>query len=109
VKNPALEAYSSRPDLQKFGMSNGLILFALGMRHTADDVETIASQSLTDGPDDKKCDLVYVDPNPAICVIAQGYFSEKDRQAAESNKASDLNTAMPWDSFANSVSLKANT
>jgi len=56
----------------------------------------ISGHWLTGGSDDKKCDIVYVDKENGIAVIAQCYVSSKQREAAPSNKASDLNTAISW-------------
>jgi hypothetical protein len=71
-------------------------VFAINMRFNLDDIQTIVSEAITGGGDDKKCDVLYVDKERQIAVIAQCYISKKDRQAAPSNKASDLNTALTW-------------
>ncbi|MBA3035921.1 MAG: hypothetical protein FP814_05440, partial [Desulfobacterium sp.] len=89
------QAFQSRTDLTKYG-DNSLGLFALGLRFGIEDLDTVAANSLTDGSDDKKCDIVYIDPDEGHAVLAQCYNSEKPRQSAPSNKASDLNTAVGW-------------
>jgi hypothetical protein len=92
----ALAAYATRDDLAEYG-SNGLLLFTLQLRHGIEDIEGVAATSLTDGSNDKKCDLVYVDRGAARVVVAQGYFSAAgDKTEAPANKASDLNTAVGW-------------
>jgi hypothetical protein len=92
----ALAAYEAREELTAYG-SNGLLLFALQLRHGVQDVESVAATALTDGGNDKKCDLVYVDRDNGRIVVAQGYFSSKESQSeAPANKASDLNTAVTW-------------
>jgi hypothetical protein len=88
-------ALSSRDDLKTFGR-NARLLFALETRFRLDDIATVAANALTDGPDDKKCDLVFVDREGGIVIIAQGYESDKDKASAPANKASDLNTATSW-------------
>lgn len=90
-------ALRTRTDLNKYG-DNALLLFALQLRFEIEDIDTVATNSLTDGPDDKKCDLVYVDKESQIAVIAQGYFCHKTQLPTEApaNKASDLNTAVTW-------------
>lgn len=93
--SPALNTYQARTDLDRYG-DNGLLLFALQMGLAIEDIDTVASVALTDGSDDKKCDLVYVDPANARAILAQGYFSRKPRDCAPANKASDLNTAAAW-------------
>ena len=46
--------------------------------------------------DDKKCDMLYVDKELQVAVVAQCYMARRDRAAAPANKASDLNTAVAW-------------
>lgn len=71
-------------------------VFAINLRFNLDDIQTIASESITGGGDDKKCDVLYVDKERQIAVIAQCYISQKARESAPANKASDLNTALTW-------------
>lgn len=71
-------------------------VFAINLRFNLDDIQTIASEALVGRSDDKKCDLLYVDKERQIAVIAQCYMSTRARQAAPANKASDLNTAITW-------------
>ncbi len=71
-------------------------VFAINLRFDLDDIQTIASESITGGGDDKKCDVVYVDKERQIAVVAQCYISRKIREAAPANKASYLNTALTW-------------
>jgi len=88
-------AFQSRIDLVKYS-DNAIGLFALALRFGLEDLDTVAADSITDGRDDKKCDLVYIDRDDGHAVIAQCYSSSKSRPAAPSNKASDLNTAVAW-------------
>ena len=71
-------------------------VFAISLHFNLDDVQEIASDAITGGRDDKKCDMVYIDKEKEIAVLAQCYISQKHRDAAPSNKASDLNTAITW-------------
>lgn len=71
-------------------------VFAINLRFDLDDVQTIASEAITGGGDDKKCDIVYVDKEKEIAVIAQCYVSQRQRQSAPANKAADLNAAISW-------------
>ncbi|MFT7475367.1 MAG: integrase [Verrucomicrobiales bacterium] len=92
----ALEAFHTRESLiTQFG-DNALLLFALEMRFAIDDIETSASSCLTDGPEDRNCDAIYIDHDTGIAVIAQGFLSSKEKESAPANKASDLNTAASW-------------
>jgi hypothetical protein len=88
-------AYRARFDKSPFG-DDALGLFALGLQFGLDDLESIGTEIVTGGGDDKKCDLLYFDGEEGRCVVAQCYVSRKRRPAAPSSKASDLNTAVTW-------------
>lgn len=90
-------ALQSRTDLEKY-KDNALLLFTLQLRFEIEDIDAVATDSLTDGRDDKKCDLVYVDQERRVAVVAQGYYCQKSNLPSEApaNKASDLNTAIAW-------------
>ncbi|MBS1057250.1 AIPR family protein [Gluconobacter kondonii] len=88
-------AYQSRQDL-KIYKDNGLALFALSLHFGVDDLDTIAAESITDGGDDKKCDVVYINKEDKYAVLIQCYQSQTEKQSAPCNKACDLNTAIGW-------------
>jgi hypothetical protein len=90
-----MKAFAARTDLTAYG-DNALLLYALELRHNVDDIHAVAAEALTDGADDKKCDLVYIDRDARLAVVAQGYFAKASKPAAPANKASDLNTAATW-------------
>jgi AIPR protein len=71
-------------------------VFAINLRFNLDDIQTIVSEAITGGGDDKKCDVLYVDKEREIAVIAQCYIAQNCRGAAPANKASDLNAALTW-------------
>ena len=87
--------FENRDDLKKYG-DNGLLLYTLQIKFALEDIEEVASNSLLDGSDDKKIDLLYIDPELELAVIAQSYFSKSQKKEAPSNKASDLNTGVSW-------------
>ncbi|MGJ4734781.1 AIPR family protein [Leptospira levettii] len=91
------EAFEEREDLKSYG-DNALLLFSLILRFGLDDIQVIANDALTDGNDDKKADLVYVNSDEGYAIIAQGYMAKMPttKKSAPSNKASDLNTAVTW-------------
>ena len=89
------EALEARDDLEQYA-DNAIGLFALSLRFGLDDIHTVAAESITDGSDDKKCDLIFIDREERVAVLAQCYFSTKDKRGAPANKASDLNTAVAW-------------
>lgn len=88
-------ALEARDDLEQYG-DNAIGLFALALRFALDDIHSVAAESVTDGNDDKKCDLIFIDREEGVAVIAQCYFSSRDKRSAPANKASDLNTAVAW-------------
>jgi len=90
-----LQAFNSRGDLTPYG-DNAIGLFALALRFGVEDLVTAAANSITDGNDDKKCDIIHIDKDEEIAVISQCYHSSKENPSAPSNKASDLNTAISW-------------
>lgn len=71
-------------------------LFALQLKFRLEDIEAVAAEAITGGGDDKKCDLIYVDKDLQLAVIAQCYRSTRERDRAPANKASDLNTGVSW-------------
>ena len=89
------EAFGARDDLDQYG-DNAIGLFALSLRFDIDDVQSVAADSITYGSDDKKCDLIFIDRDEGIAVVAQCYRSSKERRSAPANKAADLNTAIGW-------------
>lgn len=89
------EAFQNRNDLEKYA-DNAIGLFALALRFGIDDLETVAADSITDGHDDKKCDMVFVEKDEGYATIAQCYYSSRSRPAAPANKASDINIAIGW-------------
>ena len=86
---------ANRTELAEFG-PNKLLLFALELHQNIDDIELVANDVLTDGPNDKKCDLVYIDPETGKVIVAQGYWTTSDAdKSAPANKASDLTLLPP--------------
>ncbi|POS63145.1 AIPR family protein [Parasaccharibacter apium] len=88
-------AYAARDDLHKYG-DNGLGLFALSLRFGLDDLDTLAADSLVDGPDDKNCDIVHVNLEGKYAILMQCYQAQTAKSAAPAKKAGDLNTALGW-------------
>lgn len=90
--------YKGRRDLIDNYGDNSLLLYALQLRYSIEDIVSVAAESLTDGSDDKKCDLIYIDKDSGFAVIAQAYMKKdpSETDLAKVNKASDLNTAASW-------------
>ena len=89
--------FEGRNDLQKY-VQNALLLYALQLRFDIEDIDSVASESITDGYEDKKCDLIYIDENNGVAVVAQAYIKQNvnPNERAKLTKASDFNTAVAW-------------
>ncbi|MFG3105736.1 hypothetical protein [Streptomyces tendae] len=73
------------------------MLFALQLIFDIEDIGTVAATSLTDHPNDKSCDLLYIDRGSSRVVLAQGYESENsERRQAPARKAASLHQAVNW-------------
>lgn len=91
------QAFQSRTDLKDRYSNNARMLYALQIKFQIDDIDSVATDALTDGTDDKKCDLVYINRDDSFAVVAQAYESNRAHpKSAPANKASDLNTAVGW-------------
>ena len=89
-------AFLSETVLEPYG-SNALPLFSVGLHLGVEDLASFAGDSLTDSPNDKKADIIYINEAEGLACIAQGTTAEKWGKAeAPANKASDLNTAAAW-------------
>lgn len=91
----SLAAFASRSDLKQYG-DNGLLLFVSDLVLGVDDIRTFASMSLTDGSNDKGCDLIAVSEENRQLIIAQGYWSGRERPSASAGKATSMNQAVSW-------------
>jgi len=91
------DAFSSNHALiKKLGEGNAHLVWTMALYLEEPDIEGLASEALTDGPNDKKIDFIYLDRDAKRIVFAQGYFGKTKKDAAPSNKAADLNTAAAW-------------
>lgn len=80
----------------QFGEGNAHLIWVMSMYLDEPNAEQLGVDCLTDQPNDKKLDFVYLDPDGRRLVFAQGYFTQKVGGTAPGNKASDLNTAAAW-------------
>ena len=58
--------FQARSDLTAQYGNNALLLYALQLRFEISDIISVASDALTDGGNDKKCDLIYVDQDTGV-------------------------------------------
>lgn len=89
-KNTFLHAFRSRTDLKQYGV-NALTLFAIQLFFNAEDIASIATDSIiVDGGDDGGIDLVYINKQNKSVVIAQDFISKGKKTVAPEKKARDL-------------------
>ena len=89
-------AFRSETVLEPYG-NNALPLYAVALYLGVEDLATFAIDSLTDGPNDKKADIIYIDEADGIACIAQGTTSaDWGKAEAPANKANDLGDAAAW-------------
>ncbi|HCS19830.1 MAG TPA: hypothetical protein DIW47_04580 [Bacteroidetes bacterium] len=93
-----LETFNARTDLiAKYGEEKAHLIWSMGLYLDFPDLDQLATESLTDGSDDKKIDFIRLDLENKRLVVTQGTFSSNGAiYKAKSNKASDLNTAFAW-------------
>lgn len=90
-----ISTFNSRKDLEKYN-SEAWALFALDLHFNIEDIHAVAAHCITDGKNDRKCDIIYINEEEQKAIIAQSYCAEKIKPSAKKNKASDLNTAVGW-------------
>ena len=56
--------------LAKYG-DNALPLFAVGLHLDIEDLESFATDSLTDHPSDKKADIIYISEADGVACVAR--------------------------------------
>lgn len=89
-------ALQKRNDLDRYD-SNKRLLFALQLAFDIEDIDTVAATALTDSPNDKACDLLYIDRNAGRVVLAQGYEAQDPTKLqAPTRKAATLHQAVNW-------------
>jgi hypothetical protein len=82
--------------IEKLGEEKAHIVWVMARYLEEPDLDALAAAALTDGPNDKKIDFIYLDHDAKRLILTQGYYTTKHRDSAPDNKAADLNTAMAW-------------
>ena len=82
-------------EIQKYGKSS-LSLFVLSLYLRLEDLDDFAANAVTEGADDKKTDVCYLDLEAGRLIISQNYLSPKWNKISAPDKASDLNTSIAW-------------
>ena len=93
-----LNDFEGQKNFKEDYKDNALLLYALQLRFDIEDIDAVAADALTDGANDKKCDLIFVERDLGVAVVAQAYNKVNPNMddTAKGNKASDLNTAAAW-------------
>ncbi|SHN73312.1 AIPR protein [Paenibacillus sp. ov031] len=91
----SLKYFETREDLKRYN-SEAWALLAIELKFNIDDIHSIAASTVTDGKNDRKCDLIYINTEEKTAIVGQSYFAESVKRCAKKNKASDLNTAVSW-------------
>ncbi|MDX2062853.1 MAG: AIPR family protein [Bacteroidia bacterium] len=90
------EAFDKQaPTLSKYE-DNAFLIWATGLYLDEPNLDDLANEALTDGPNDKKIDLIKLDTEQRKIILAQGYYSSRKIDSAPENKASDLLIAATW-------------
>lgn len=91
-----ISSYENDPSLQKYNQ-NSLAMFVMKLYLGIDDLDAFAADSITDGGNDKKIDLCYINLDERRAIIGQCYLSPTwGKEAANANKASYINTGLAW-------------
>lgn len=80
--------------IKEHGEANAHLAWVMALYLDSNDIQTLASENITDGKGDKKIDFIFL--GDGRIIIAQGYYSQHLKETAPANKASDLNTAFAW-------------
>ncbi|WP_426256213.1 AIPR family protein [Sphingomonas sp. DC2300-3] len=92
-----IDVLSSNTEMvERLGIDGAHLAWVMAQYLEEGDPEALAAIALTDGPDDKKIDFIFLDHDSKRLVFAQGFYAVKPRDSAPANKASDLNTAAAW-------------
>lgn len=82
--------------ISAYGKEKAFVVWTMGLFLDTSDLVQLATESLTDGGDDKKIDFIRYDEDDEKLYIVQGTLSAKTKESAKASKASDLNTATAW-------------
>lgn len=88
-------AFDTLDHIKRFA-PNHLGLFALALRFRIEDILSAGAESVVDGKNDKKTDIIYIDEEKGVAVIIQCYISSRFKRSAPVRKATDLNASIPW-------------
>ena len=73
--------YESLNELKEDFGDNALALYALSLRFEVDDLKSVGLESITDGSDDKKLDMIYINTEDHFAVVLNVIFHIKNLKA----------------------------
>lgn len=92
-----IDALKKENDLiKRLGESNAYLIWTMGLYLDESELDTLATNFLTDECGDKKIDFLQTDLENRKLIFVQGTYSTKPKDGAKANKASDMNIAMAW-------------
>lgn len=93
-----LDTFQAQTELiTNYGEEKAHLIWSMGLYLDFPDLDQLATESLTDGSDDKKIDFIRLDLENKRLIVTQGTFAGNGAvYKAKANKASDLNTAFAW-------------
>lgn len=81
--------------ISRYTEDKAFLVWAMGLYLDVQDLESMADDNLTDNGDDHGVDFLRYDEDAGTLYLAQGYHTNKVKQAAPAAKAADLNAAFP--------------
>ncbi len=82
--------------IDKIGIRKAYLTWVMGLYIDETDLLELASEALTDSGGDRKIDFIKLDLEAERIVLAQAYYSQKDKAHAPPGKSTELNTALAW-------------
>ena len=82
--------------ISRYTEDKAFLVWAMGLYLDVQDLESMADDNLTDNGDDHGVDFLRYDEDAGTLYLAQGYHTNKVKQAAPAAKAADLNAACAW-------------
>ena len=82
--------------ISRYTEDKAFLVWAMGLYLDVQDLESMADDNLTDNGDDHGVDFLRYDEDEGTLYLAQGYHTNKVKQAAPAAKAADLNAACAW-------------
>ncbi len=96
TKFPVLDDFFA-VDWKDIPLRHAYGVYALCLYANLPEYAEIAAESLTEGDDDKDCDLCLIDSESGDAFVVQATVSNDwNQQTAPTNKADDLLTALSW-------------